>query len=64
MKAFDVLQRVLTQMRLSMQPPELLMHPDLDPQFGVEDFHLAEEAIQKGYEAASYALDTWLSQNS
>ncbi len=64
MKAFDVPQRVLTEMRLSMQPPELLIRPDLDKQFGVEDFLKAEEAIQKGYEAASKALEIWLNQNN
>ena len=62
MKAFDVPQRVLTEMRLSMQPPELLIRPDLNKQFGIEDFLRAEEAIQKGYEAASHSLDIWLNQ--
>jgi len=59
MKSFDVPQRVLTQMRLSMQPPELLIRPELDSQFGVEDFFRAEEAIEQGYIAASKALEDW-----
>lgn len=62
MKSFDVPQRVLTEMRLSMQPPELLIRPELDSQFGVEDFFRSEEAIEQGYIAAKKALDKWLSE--
>ncbi|MEZ4631700.1 MAG: patatin-like phospholipase family protein [Deinococcales bacterium] len=59
MKAFDIPQKVLTEMRLSMQPPELLIRPELAPQFGIEDFHRYEEAIQKGYEASQKTLRSW-----
>lgn len=57
MKSFDVPQRVLTEMRLSMQPPELLIRPELGSQFGVEDFFRADEAIEQGYQAAMKALE-------
>lgn len=62
MKSFDVPQRVLTEMRLSMQPPELLIRPELDSQFGVEDFFRADEAIEQGYLAAKKALEPWTSK--
>ncbi len=61
MKSFDVPQRVLTEMRLSMQPPELLIRPELDSQFGVEDFFRANEAIEQGYVAAQAAIQYWQS---
>jgi NTE family protein len=60
MKSFDVPQRVLTEMRLSIQPPELLIRPELDSQFGVEDFDRGEEAIAQGYEATHQGLKNWL----
>lgn len=60
MKAFDIPQRVLSELRISLQPPDLLIEPKLDRQFGIEDFDRAEEAIERGYEATSQALDTWL----
>ena len=59
MKAFDIPQKVLSEMRLSMQPPELMVCPELDPQFGIEDFERYEEAIERGYEAAKQALSSW-----
>ncbi|MEM7735235.1 MAG: patatin-like phospholipase family protein [Deinococcota bacterium] len=60
MKSFDVPQAVLTQMRLAMHPPALHIVPELDTQFGVEDFGRLEEGIEAGYEAARAALPTFL----
>ena len=64
MKAFDVPQRLLTEMRLSMNPPEVLIRPDLDNQFGIEDFRRAAEAISQGYQAAKQALAAWQSMST
>ncbi|MEM6432225.1 MAG: patatin-like phospholipase family protein [Deinococcota bacterium] len=60
MKSFDVPQAVLTQMRLAMHPPALCIVPELDTQFGVEDFGRLEEGIEAGYEAARAALEHFL----
>ncbi|MCB0078556.1 MAG: patatin-like phospholipase family protein [Anaerolineales bacterium] len=60
MKTFDVPQRVMTEMRLAMQPPDLLIRPRLDPQFGAEDFDRQGEAIEAGYRSAIAAIDEWL----
>lgn len=56
MKSFDVPQAVLTEMRLALQPPALLIAPELDPQFGVESFDRLIEAVDAGYAAATRAL--------
>jgi NTE family protein len=56
MKSFDVPQAVLTEMRLSLQPPALRINPALDRQFGVEDFDLLEEGVDAGYQAAMASL--------
>lgn len=56
MKSFDVPQAVLTKMRLALQPPALLITPELDPQFGVESFERLTEAVDAGYDAAVRAL--------
>lgn len=56
MKSFDVPQAVLTEMRLALQPPALLITPELDPQFGVESFERLTEAVDAGYVAATRAL--------
>ena len=59
MKSFDIPQRFITETRLAMDPPNLLVRPRLDVGFGVEDFHRLEEAIELGYEAAIGELDRW-----
>lgn len=56
MKSFDVPQAVLTELRLAMQPPALLIRPELDHQFGVEDFERLDEALKAGYQAACKCL--------
>jgi len=65
MKSFDIPAAVITEMRLSMNPPELLIRPKLDVNFGVEDIGRAEEAYKEGYRAAVEALDghDWYSKS-
>lgn len=59
MKSFDVPQRFITETRLAMDPPEVLIRPALDVDFGVEDMHRLEEAVELGYEAAQTAVEDW-----
>ena len=57
MKSFDIPAAIITDLRLSIDPPELLIRPKLDVSFGVEDMHRGEEAYKEGYRAAVEALD-------
>jgi NTE family protein len=57
MKSFDIPAALVTKMRLSMSPPDVLIRPDLETNFGVEDFHRLEEAVKEGYRVAEEALD-------
>lgn len=59
MKSFDVPQALITQMRLTMSPPDVLVRPDLGSDFGVEQVGRRDEAIAIGYEATRAALATW-----
>lgn len=59
MKSFDIPQRFITDTRLAMDPPELLIRPDLPVDFGIEDMHRLEEAVEIGYRTASERLDAW-----
>jgi NTE family protein len=59
MKSFDVPQRFITDTRLAMDPPEILVRPDLPVEFGVEDAHRWEEAVEIGYRATRAALERW-----
>ena len=59
MKSFDIPQRFITETRLAMDPPEVLIRPRLDVSFGVEDFHRLDEAVGSGYDAACEELDRW-----
>jgi predicted acylesterase/phospholipase RssA len=61
MKSFDIPQRLITETRLAMDPPEVLIRPRLDVDFGVEDAHRLEEAVELGYRAASEQLARWQS---
>ncbi len=63
MKSFDIPQRLITDTRLAMDPPEILVRPELDVEFGVEDMHRLEEAIELGYHATVDALDRWIAAN-
>jgi NTE family protein len=57
MKAFDIPATRLTEMRLALNPPELLIRPDLDPDLKTEDFMRLDEAVEVGYRAAEAALE-------
>jgi NTE family protein len=57
MKSFDIPAAMITDLRLSIDPPELLIRPKLDVNFGLEDIHRANEAYEVGYQAAVEALD-------
>ena len=59
MKSYDIPQKIITDMRLSLHPPELLIRPKLDNQFGVEDFNRLEQAFVLGYQETSDSLDNW-----
>jgi NTE family protein len=61
MKAFDVPQALVTEVRLAMHPPDLLIRPTLRPGLKVEDFDALDEAVAAGYQAARQALRTdWI----
>lgn len=64
LKSFDIPQRLVTATRLALDPPEVLIRPELDVQFGVEDAHRLEEAVVLGYRAAIAAFDRWEGQVS
>lgn len=59
MKSFDIPQRFITETRLAMDPPEVLIRPCLEVDFGVEDVHRLDEAVELGYDAAQQALQDW-----
>ena len=59
MKSFDIPQRVITETRLALEPPDVLIRPALDVAFGVEDVHRLDEAVDLGHRAACEALDRW-----
>jgi NTE family protein len=58
MKTFDIPQRVITEMRLSLQPPDLLVRPPLPLDLKLEDFNRFDEGVRIGYDAAIRALET------
>ena len=57
MKAFDIPAAMLTETRLALNPPEVLVRPRLDPDLKTEDFKRYPEAIDAGFEATEAALD-------
>jgi len=57
MKSLDIPAHTITEMRLAMNPPELLIRPKLDVNLGVEDIGRAEEAYEEGYRATMAAVD-------
>lgn len=56
MKAFDIPAAMLTESRLALNPPEILVRPRLDPDLKIEDMHRYEEAIDAGFVATEVAL--------
>jgi NTE family protein len=57
MKAFDIPAAMLTETRLALNPPEVLVRPKLDPDLKTEDFKRYPEAVEAGFEATEAALD-------
>jgi NTE family protein len=57
LKSFDIPVRRVTQSLLAFHPPDVLVQPDLDPDFKREDFHRVDEALDAGYQATKTALD-------
>lgn len=49
-----VMQAQITDMRLRIDRPDMVIHPETD--FGLIEFHRAAEAIEIGYRAAAQAL--------
>ncbi len=59
MKAFDIPQVMLTEARLALNPPSLLIRPKLSVDLKMEDMNRYDEAIDAGYEAAEKALENF-----
>jgi NTE family protein len=59
MKAFDIPAAMLTETRLALNPPDLLIRPELDPDLKMEDMNRYEEAMEAGYAATEKALQTF-----
>ncbi|RRQ24234.1 patatin-like phospholipase RssA [Guyparkeria sp. SCN-R1] len=54
--AINIMQDRITRSRMAGDPPELMVSPKLS-HIGLLEFERADEAIEKGYEAARRALD-------
>ena len=57
MKAFDIPAAMLTESRLALNPPDVLIRPRLDPDLKTEDMKRFAEAIDAGFVAAEAALE-------
>ena len=51
MKAIDIPQTIITELRIAMHPPDVLIRPKLGVDFKIEDFHRRKQAIDAGYRA-------------
>jgi NTE family protein len=56
MKAIEIPQAPLTSIRLSLNPPEVLIRPALDPDLKLEDYKRLDEAVEAGFVAADAKL--------
>jgi NTE family protein len=56
MKAIEIPQAPLTSIRLSLNPPEVLIRPALDPHLKLEDYKRLDEAVEAGFVAADAKL--------
>jgi NTE family protein len=56
MKSIDIPQGPITSIRLSLNPPEVLIRPPLDPDLKIEDYSRLDEAVEAGFEAAEIKL--------
>jgi len=52
-----IIQRQITDVRLQLDPPDLLIQPNVQ-HIRTMDFHRAADAIESGYDAASESLDS------
>lgn len=57
MKAFDIPAAMLTESRLALNPPDVLIRPRLDPDLKIEDMSRFEEAADAGFVATEMALE-------
>jgi hypothetical protein len=57
MKTYDIPTALITDLRLAVHKPRVMIRPPLDPDMKVEDYKRLDEAIAIGYEAAVIALD-------
>jgi NTE family protein len=57
MKAIDIPQAPLNSIRLSLNPPEVLIRPPLSPDLKIEDYLRLDEAVEAGFAAAEIKLD-------
>ena len=56
MKSYDIPTALITDLRLAVHRPRVLIRPPLDPNLKVEDFDRLDEAVEAGYRAAVKAL--------
>ena len=54
---YDIPTALITDLRLAVHRPKVMIRPPLDPNMKVEDYKLLDEAIEIGYESATKALD-------
>ena len=57
MKAYDIPQRLLTDARVALNPPDIFVRPPIDPEIKVEDFDMWEQPYEAGLTAMRKALD-------
>lgn len=55
--SMNIIEVQLTRMRLAIDPPDMLITPDVGD-IGFAEFHRAYEAMEAGYRAAEKALDS------
>jgi len=63
MKSFDIPGAMLTETRLALNPPAILLRPDLDPDLKMEDMGRYTEAMKAGYTVAMSQLPSLLNNN-
>jgi NTE family protein len=57
MKAYDIPQRLLTDARVALNPPDIFVRPPIDPAIKVEDFDKWQQPWAAGYAATHAALE-------
>jgi NTE family protein len=57
MKAYDIPQRLLTDARVALNPPDIFVRPPIDHDIRVESFDQWEQPVRAGYEAMGVALE-------